>query len=123
MSPREGMAATISYWQDRKRKSLDGPTIYAWLFCLIGLPALFATAYLPDIGPVPILRTIGLFIFKSMWMMRLAFAIAVLAHVSEGVFAWCLAKKVDPANAKGWFWQTLALGVFSLRLLLKRARK
>lgn len=123
VSPREGMAATISYWQDRKRKSLDGPTIYVWLFCLIGLPALFATAYLPDIGPVPILRTIGLFIFKSMWMMRLAFAIAVLAHVSEGVFAWCLAKKVDPANAKGWFWQTLALGVFSLRLLLKRARK
>ncbi|KAJ0025939.1 hypothetical protein Pint_09179 [Pistacia integerrima] len=56
VSPREGMAATISYWQERKRKSLDGPTIYAWLFCAIGMSTLFCAAFLPDIGPVPLFR-------------------------------------------------------------------
>jgi hypothetical protein len=36
-SPREGMAATISYWREQKRKTLDGPTIYARLFVVIGI--------------------------------------------------------------------------------------
>lgn len=123
VTPREGMTATISYWQEKKRKGIDGPTIYAWLFSLIGMPALFSVAWLPDIVPVPFLRTIGLFIFRSMWMIRVAFFIALLAHVSEAICAWYLAKRADPANARGWFWQTLALGMFSLRFLLRRARK
>ncbi|KAL6176228.1 hypothetical protein ACLB2K_052863 [Fragaria x ananassa] len=91
VTPREGMATTISYWQERKRKTLDGPTIYAWLFCVIG-------------------------------MVRIVYLLATALHVGEAVYAWSLAKKVDPANTRGWFWQTFALGVFSLRLLLKRAK-
>ncbi|KAK6939187.1 3-beta hydroxysteroid dehydrogenase/isomerase [Dillenia turbinata] len=122
VNPREGMAATISYWQERKRRSLDGPTIYVWLFCIIGMSTLFAAAYLPDFGPVPILRTISLFFLHSMKTTRIVFLLATAAHIGESFYAWHPAKKVDPANAVGWFWQTFALGFFSLRFLLKRAK-
>ncbi|KAK3232085.1 hypothetical protein Dsin_003966 [Dipteronia sinensis] len=123
VTPKEGMAAIISYWQDRKRKSLEGPTIYVWLFVIIGMSSLFAAAYLPDIGPVSLIRALSLFFFRSMWTIRLVFVMSTAAHLGEGAYAWYLAKRVDPANAKGWFWQTFALGFFSLRFLLKRARK
>lgn len=121
VSPREGMAATISYWQEKKRKSLDGPTIYTWFLVVVGMVSLFAAAYLPDIGPVPFLRALSLFLFRSMWLVRVVFFLATAAHIGEGVYAWRLAKRVDPANARGWFWQTFVLGIFSLRFLLKRA--
>jgi hypothetical protein len=122
VSPREGMAATISYWQERKRKALDGPNIYAWLFAVVGMISLFGVAYLPDIGPVPLLRAISLFFFRSMWVIRAVFVLSMAAHLGEGLYAWHLAKMVDPANARAWFWQTFALGFFSLRFLLKRAK-
>ncbi|KAG6783547.1 hypothetical protein POTOM_009201 [Populus tomentosa] len=57
VSPQEGMAATISYWQERKRKTLDGPTIYARLFVVTGITSVFSAAYLPDMVPaVSLLR-------------------------------------------------------------------
>lgn len=123
VTPREGMASTISYWQERKRRMLDGPTIYAWLFCVIGMTSLFAVACLPDFVPVPLFRSLSLFIFRSIWTVRLLFLFAAAAHIGEAFYAWHLAKRVDPANKRGWFWQTFALGIFSLRFLLKRARK
>ncbi|KAK1555654.1 hypothetical protein Q3G72_029603 [Acer saccharum] len=123
VTPKEGMAAIISYWQDRKRKSLEGPTIFVWLFVIIGMSSLFAAAYLPDIMPVSLIRALSLFFFRSMWTIRLVFVMSIAAHLGEGAYAWYLAKRVDPANARGWFWQTFALGFFSLRFLLKRARK
>ncbi|PON90516.1 Hopanoid-associated sugar epimerase [Trema orientale] len=123
VTPREGMAATISYWQERKRKMLDGPTIYTWLFCVIGMSTLFCAAYLPDIGPVPFFRAITLFFYRSMWIVRMVFLVAAALHVGEAIYAWYLANRVDPDNSRGWFWQTFALGIFSLRFLLKRARK
>ncbi|KAK0576814.1 hypothetical protein LWI29_023709 [Acer saccharum] len=123
VTPKEGMAAIISYWQDRKRKSLEGPTIFVWLFVIIGMSSLFAAAYLPDIVPVSLIRALSLFFFRSMWTIRLVFVMSIAAHLGEGAYAWYLAKRVDPANARGWFWQTFALGFFSLRFLLKRARK
>lgn len=122
VTPREGMAATISYWQDRKRKSIDGPTIYAWLFVGIGIPALLAAAYCPEIGPVKLLRLVSLFLFRSVWMTRLISLMAIAAHICEAIYAWHLARRVDPLNAKAWFWQTFALGIFSLRFLLRRAK-
>ena len=122
VSPREGMAATISYWQERKRKTLDGPNIYAWLFVVAGMISLFSVAYLPDIGPVPLIRAISLFFFRSMWVTRAVFVLSMAAHLGEGLYAWHLAKRVDPANAGAWFWQTFALGFFSLRFLLKRSK-
>ncbi|XP_012073580.1 short-chain dehydrogenase/reductase family 42E member 1 isoform X2 [Jatropha curcas] len=123
VSPREGMAATITYWQERKRKTLDGPTLYAWLFCMIGMGTLFCAAYLPDIGPVPLFRAVSLFFMRSMWVIRSVFLLASAAHIGEAIYAWHLAKRADPSNARGWFWQTFALGMFSLRFLLKRAKK
>ncbi|XP_028087078.1 short-chain dehydrogenase/reductase family 42E member 1-like isoform X2 [Camellia sinensis] len=123
VSPQEGMAATISYFQERKMRSLDGPTIYTWMFSVIGMTLLFIAVYWPAFGPVSLLRDFCLFFFRSMWVMRMVFILATAAHIGEAVYAWHLAKKVDPLNAGGWFWQTLALGVFSLRFLLKRARK
>ncbi|OVA00677.1 3-beta hydroxysteroid dehydrogenase/isomerase [Macleaya cordata] len=123
VSPQEGMSATISYWKERKRRTLDGPTIYAWIFCVIGMSALFISAFLPDIGPVKPIRSLHLFFFRSMRAIQIIFLIATTLHVGEAIYAWYLAKRVDPANAKGWFWQTFLLGMFSLRFLLKRARK
>ncbi|KAL5707228.1 hypothetical protein ACHQM5_025304 [Ranunculus cassubicifolius] len=123
VSPQQGMEATITYWQERKKKTLDGPTIYAWLFCTIGMFTVFAAAFLPDIGPFSICRSIGLFFFRSMTVVRIVFILSTIAHIGEGLYAWHLAKRVDPANAKGWFWQTFALGFFSLRFLLKKAKK
>ncbi|XP_058070387.1 uncharacterized protein LOC131219326 [Magnolia sinica] len=121
VSPHEGMAATISYWQEKKRKMIDGPTIYAWLFCVIGMCLLFYTAFLPVFGPLEWVRTLGLFLFRSSEVLQTVFILAVAAHVIEAVYAWHLSKRVDPENSKGWFWQTLVLGFFSLRFLLKRA--
>lgn len=123
VSSKEGMAATIAYWQERKRRSLDGPTIWAWLFCVIGMLGLFAAAYLPDYGPIPLIRAVHLFFFRSILALKVIFVLAAAAHVGEAIYAWNVAKTIDPANARGWFWQTFALGIFSLRLLLKRAKK
>ncbi|KAL5557670.1 hypothetical protein UlMin_033881 [Ulmus minor] len=123
VTPREGMAATISYWQEEKNRRLEGPTIYVWLCAVMGMITLFCAAYLPDIGPVPLLRGFSLIFFRSVWMLRMVFIIAAALHIGEAIYAWRLAKRVDPANSRGWFWQTFALGIFSLRFLLKRARK
>ncbi|EXB56270.1 Short-chain dehydrogenase/reductase family 42E member 1 [Morus notabilis] len=123
LTPREGMAATISYWQQKKRKTFDGPTIYAWLFCVIGMTSLFCAAYLPNVGSVPFIRAISIFLFRSMWIVRMVFLVATALHVGEAIYAWHLAKRVDPDNSKAWFWQTFVLGFFSLRFLLKRDRE
>ncbi|KAG9151281.1 hypothetical protein Leryth_002824 [Lithospermum erythrorhizon] len=121
VSSREGTAATISYWQERKR-SVEGPTIYTWLFAVVGMLWVFAAAYLPDIGPVPFLRAVALFFFRSMWVLQTVFILSAAAHIGEAIYAWKLAKEVDPANATDWFWQTFALGIFSLRYLLKKRK-
>ncbi|KAK7382902.1 hypothetical protein VNO78_28566 [Psophocarpus tetragonolobus] len=123
VTSQEGIDLTISYWQERKRTTLDGPTIYVWLFCVIGMISLFCGAFLPERGIMFLLRATCLFVFRSIWVTRLVFLLATAAHIVEAIYAWFLAKRVDHANAKGWFWQTFALGFFSLRLLLKRARK
>ena len=123
VSPREGMAATISYWQERKRKTLDGPTIYARLFVVIGIASLFSAAYLPvDIALVTLLRATSLFFFRSIRVVRTIFLLAMAAHIGEAVYAWQLAKRVDTENARAWFWQTLVFGIRSLRFLLKRSK-
>ncbi|KAL2895272.1 Short-chain dehydrogenase/reductase family 42E member 1 [Bienertia sinuspersici] len=122
VSPKEGMEATISYWKDKKKRSLDGPTIYIWLFSVLGMFALIGVTLFPDFGPLAPVTALALYMFGSMRNIRLICSLAVGLHVSEGIYAWHLAKKVDPANARGWFWQTFALGIFSLRFLLKRAQ-
>lgn len=122
VSPKEGMAATVAYWKERKRRALDGPNIITWLFVVIGMMMLFCAGYLPDFGPVPLCRAICLFFLRSMTVIRTTFNLAVLLHIGEGVYAWNLATKCDPANARGWFWQTAVMGFFSLRYLLRRSK-
>ncbi|KAI3938095.1 hypothetical protein MKW98_018651 [Papaver atlanticum] len=122
VTPQEGMSKTISYWQERKNRELDGPTIYPWIFCLIGIPWLFGAAFLPNVGPVKPFKTISLFFYRSLRNAQIGFVIVTLVHICEAMYAWYLAKKVDPSNANGWFWQTLILATFSLRFLLRRAR-
>ncbi|XP_057516977.1 uncharacterized protein LOC130798119 isoform X2 [Amaranthus tricolor] len=121
VSPQEGMSIMISYWRHQKKNSLDCPSIYPWIFCVCGLSGLFAINFLPNVGPITLLNDIALFIFRSTRNIQIFSSIVAVAHTSEATFAWFLAKKVDRTNAKGWFWQTLLLATFSLRLLLKRA--
>ncbi|CAH9093442.1 unnamed protein product [Cuscuta europaea] len=123
VSPKDGMAATISYSKEQKRRSLDGPTLLTWALVLGGMLALFGAAFLPDFGPIPLIRGIGLFVFRSVWALQVLFVVSMALHVVEAVYAWHLAKKVDASNSGGWFWQTFALGFFSLRLLKKRAKE
>lgn len=120
--PQEGLAATISYWQERKRRELDGPTIFTWLAVTIGMLAVFSAACLPPVGPLKWVLDVHMFVFRSMLVIRLVLAVAIALHAGEAVYAWFLARRVDPRNAAGWFWQTFALGYFSLRYLLKRGR-
>lgn len=116
VSPREGMAATISHWQERKWKTLE----FGWTY---QITSVFSAAYLPDmVPPVSLLRATTLILFRSMWVVRTIFHLAMAAHIGEVVYAWKLARRVDPANARAWFWQTLVFGIRSLRFLLKRAR-
>ncbi|KAK1313785.1 3beta-hydroxysteroid-dehydrogenase/decarboxylase isoform 1 [Acorus calamus] len=123
VSPREGMSRTILYWKDKRSKDLEGPTIFTWILVVGGMVANFCVAFLPCYGPLAWLKSISLFIFRSVSTVRLVFILAVAAHVGEAVYAWSLSKRVDPANSGGWFWQTFCLGIFSLRFLLKRARR
>ncbi|CAM0948812.1 unnamed protein product [Alopecurus aequalis] len=120
-SPQEGLAATISYFQVRKRRELDGPTIFTWLASLGASLAAFSAACLPPVGPLKLVLAIHLFVFRSMLVLRVVLAVVFVLHVLEGIIAWFLARKVDPRNARGWFWQTVALGILSLRFLIKRA--
>ncbi|CAA7408014.1 unnamed protein product [Spirodela intermedia] len=123
VSPRDGMAATISYWKEKKIKDVGGPGIYSWTFCTVGMILLFCAAFLPPWGPLAWLKALNLFVFRSLWMVRFVFTVAAAAHVGEAVYAWRLSKRVDPENSAAWFWQTFALGFFSLRFLLKKARQ
>ncbi|KAJ3694652.1 hypothetical protein LUZ60_000029 [Juncus effusus] len=122
VSPQNGLTATISYFKDRKRQQLDGPNIFVWISVIFGMFALFAAAFLPPVGPVKYVQDLGLFVFRSVFVLRIVFVVSIGLHLGEGVYAWFLARKVDPRNANGWFWQTTALGFFSLRFLIKRAR-
>ncbi|PRQ19387.1 putative transmembrane protein [Rosa chinensis] len=59
VSPQEGMATTISYWQERKGLWMN--------------------------GPVPFFRAIILFLFRSLPIVKVVFLVAAAAHVLEAV--------------------------------------
>ncbi|PWA41352.1 hypothetical protein CTI12_AA553810 [Artemisia annua] len=113
------MANTNSFYQERKRKSLDEPTIYAWFFSVIGVSAVIGAAFFP----VPILRPACLFIIRSLWALRVLAILIIAGHVGQSIYAWRLAKRVDPANARWWAFQTFVLGFLSSKLLLKKAKQ
>lgn len=124
VKPQDGMKATITYWKEKKRKEVDRPNIFVWLFCVGGMFQVFCCAFIPPLylGPFVWVRSFALLMFQSIRNLRILFCLSALAHIAEACYAWFLAQRVDPSNVRGWFWQTFALGVFSLRLLLKRAK-
>ncbi|KAJ8772645.1 hypothetical protein K2173_027822 [Erythroxylum novogranatense] len=112
VSPQDGMAATISYWQEQKSKTIDGPTIYTWIFAIGGMFILFCAGFLPDIGPVPLFRAIGLFFLRSMGAIRTVFLLGAAAHVIEAVYAWHLAKEWILLTLEDGFGNVLLLDSF-----------
>ncbi|XP_020583959.1 short-chain dehydrogenase/reductase family 42E member 1 [Phalaenopsis equestris] len=120
-SPCEGLAKTISYWKDRKQRDVPRPNIFIWISVIVGMSSLFYTAFLPTFWPLKWLNSLALFIFRSVSNLRLLFYIAVLLHVGEAIYVWFRARRVDSANATGWFWQTFILGFSSTKLFLRRA--
>lgn len=119
VTPQEGMAATISYWKEKKTKKVAGPGIRSWTFCVIGMSLLFYTAFLPPCRPLAWVYALNMFVFRSVGMVRVVAVASGALHVVEAVYAWRLARIVDPENSATWFWQTLALGFFSLRFMPK----
>nr|ATB19688.1 putative NAD(P)-binding Rossmann-fold superfamily protein [Juniperus drupacea]ATB19694.1 putative NAD(P)-binding Rossmann-fold superfamily protein [Juniperus scopulorum] len=125
VKPEEGMKTTITYWKEKKKMELDTPNIFIWLYITLGMFQLFCVAFipLPYLGPLKWVRWLGILLFRSVRNLQILFYVATLLHVGEAIYAYFLAQRVDQANARGWFWQTFALGFPSLRLLLKRAKQ
>lgn len=124
VGPKEGMQRTLEFWKMKQARDLISPELYYWIASIGGMILTFCCAFVPSpfMGVFEWIRQVALFIFRSQIIIRAVFVIAFLFHLGEGVYAWLLARRVDPANAKGWFWQTLVLGFPSLRLLLRRSR-
>lgn len=124
VGPKEGIQRTLEFWKTKQAKDLISPEFYYWMASIGGLILTFCCAFVPPpfMGVFEWIRQVALFIFRSQMIIRAVFVIACILHLGEGMYAWLLARRVDPANAKGWFWQTLALGFPSLRLLLRRSR-
>jgi len=122
---KDALDRTVAYWKERHAQELDGPPLLTWILVLGGIFLVFLCVYVPApfMGPLECVRSLGLLIFRSREVLRIIFYLALLAHLVEGIYAWMVARKADRKNAKGWFWQTLALGYPSLQYLLKRAEQ
>jgi hypothetical protein len=58
----------------------------------------------------------------SQGLLQVVFVLSAAAHVGEALYARRLAHRIGLERTAGrWFWQTLALGFPSLRLLRRRA--
>lgn len=123
VDPKEGIRRTLEFWKEKQAKDLMSPELHFGIAVIVGMMVLFGCAFVPPpfMGIFEWVRPVAFFLFRSQRMIQAAFVIACLVHLGEGVYAWRLASRVDPANAKGWFWQTSALGFPSLRLLLRRS--
>lgn len=63
---------------------------------------------------------IHLVVFRRLWVVRLVFVLAVLAHILEAWYAFSRAKKAGHGDtAPLWLIQTLILGFPSTRLVIK----
>jgi hypothetical protein len=121
---KEGIDRTVTYWKERHGRELDGPQLWVWILVLGGMILLALCVFVPApfLGPLECVRSLELLLLRTQNRMRFTLYMAILAHIVEASYAWLLARKVDPLNAKDWFLQTLALGGFSLKYLFKRAK-
>lgn len=104
--------------------AVDRPSWFFWVgLTFVAYPLLFICAFVPApvLGPLEGLRT-PLYLVGAPERWQSVFYVSVVIHVVEAGYALYLARKVDPANASAWFWQTLYMGFFSLNLLLQKAK-
>ncbi|CAM6123223.1 unnamed protein product [Calypogeia fissa] len=122
--PQEGMSRTIAYFKAKQDRDVPSPSFFAYLSILIGLLSLLVSAFVPRQyqGPFILTTHLGLLIFRSVFALRIALILAIATHAVEAQYAWHVALKEDPANAKQWCWQTFVCGGFSLILLRKRVQ-
>lgn len=100
------------------QSELQTPSIWIWIVMTLGVALLFSTAFLPSsfLGPFKVLCT-SMYVVGPPQLWQFVLYGSILIHVLEAVFALHVARKVDPQHQALWFWQTLYLGYFSLRLL------
>jgi len=102
------------------------PLIIAVLF---GMYVTGVLAYTPTDAvhslPLPSImlpfRAIGLFIFRTQFVLKLVFWSAVIAHVGEGVYAYsvCKSRSVSPSRTIAWVSLVTLVGYPFLSLLLQ----
>jgi len=98
--------------------TVDRPAPGWWLAIAGGLGLLAVVALSPAAYAFWAAHVTGAF---SRSLLLVVLVAAFLVHVGEALYARRLAERLGLAGA-GWFWQTLALGFPSLRLLRARAR-
>ncbi|KAH7445209.1 hypothetical protein KP509_02G112700 [Ceratopteris richardii] len=123
MEPKEGIRRTLEHWKMKQGKELRSPELIYWIAIPAGMTLLFCSAFIPPqyLGILQWARWLALFLFRTQYAVQTVFVVACIIHLGEAVYAWNLARRVDSVNCKGWFWQTLALGFSSLRLLIRRS--
>ena len=97
---------------------VDRPALGWWLAIEGGLGLLALVALSPAAYALWATRVTGAF---SQSRLLALLVVSLLVHVGEALYARRIAQRLGLA-ADGWFWQTLALGFPSLRLLRARAR-
>ena len=104
---------------------MQRPALHWWVLVVGGLALNAYIAF--STVPFPALSDSGFALSTELtavrFVLRLVFVAAVMAHVCEGAYAHCLARKHDPDNTLQWTAQTTILGYPSLRLLLRMAEK
>ncbi|KAI5062223.1 hypothetical protein GOP47_0022762 [Adiantum capillus-veneris] len=124
VAPKEGLQRTLEFWRNERAKGVLSPELFYWISIVGILIVILFCAFVPApfLGPFEWTREGLLLILRTQKMIQITFILSCIVHVGEGGYAWLLAKRVDPANANGWFWQTFFVGFPSLLLLRSRAR-
>lgn len=124
VSAEQGTRQMQLYWSAVRDKEVPRPGALGCIIILLGITLLGIVAYTPR-HQLPWLlqqvQSLGLLVFFSREVLQTVFWAALGIHVVEGVVAYGIARKVEPANAVEWFLQTSLFGFWSLRLLLRRS--
>ncbi|MCO5553178.1 hypothetical protein L7F22_006699 [Adiantum nelumboides] len=102
IGPKEGLQRTLEFWRVKQAKELRSPELFYWIVFVGGMILTFFCAFLPPpfMGPFEWIRHVALIIFRNQKVVQAVFVLACIAHFGEGLYAWLLARKVDPANSK-----------------------
>jgi hypothetical protein len=123
IEPKEGIRRTLEFWKEEQSKVMSWAAVYIWILVIGGMSLPFCAGFLPpySTGIFEVVQRLVLMIVGSPKIARVIFVTACILHVIQGVYAWFWARRIDPENAKAWFWQTTILGFPSLLLLWRHA--